>query len=265
MCSRLTSNDAAARGCARSGQAALQGVGCRGRGLRAHVLQHVSFEGLGSIGSWLAERQASVTATRFFEAPELPDPCDFDLLIALGGPMSVNDEEALPWLREEKRLVGRAVAEGKAVLGICLGAQLIASSLGARVYPNAQKEIGWFPVSAEGDAGAAFGLPAEFAAFHWHGETFDLPPGAVRLARSAACANQAFRVGGTAVGLQFHLETTPSSADAILSHCRGELVAGPYVQPEAVLRAVPAEVYAGVNALMRRLLDGLAAAAGCAS
>lgn len=225
--------------------------------MRAHVLQHVPFEGLGSIGAWLSARRADVSYTRFFENPSLPAVGDIDLLIAMGGPMSVNDEEQLPWLRAEKRFVAQAVAQGKPVLGICLGAQLIANALGARVYPGPHKEIGWFPVTAEPRDEKTFAFPAELRAFHWHGETFDLPSGAVRLARSAACANQAFQVGERAIGLQFHLETTPASADAIIAHCRDELVAGPYVQTEEALRATPPPSYAAVNALMENLLDYL--------
>jgi len=96
-----------------------------------HILQHVPFEGIGSIADWLSRRGATVTSTRFFETPQLPVLADIDLVIALGGPMSVNDEEQLPWLRSEKHFVAEAIAKGKAVLGICLGAQLIASALGA--------------------------------------------------------------------------------------------------------------------------------------
>jgi GMP synthase-like glutamine amidotransferase len=226
--------------------------------MRCHLFQHVPFEGLGSIGPWLAARDVRVTSTRFFEErPQLPAADAFDLLVVMGGPMSVNDETRLPWLRDERRLVAEAVAGGKAVLGICLGAQLIARALGARVFPNAQKEIGWFPVFGERDATDPLAFPHAFTAFHWHGETFDLPPGAVRLAHSAACANQAFRFGERVVGLQFHLETTPASADALIDHCRDELVPGPFVQTEAELRAAGAARYAEVNARMAALLAAL--------
>lgn len=225
--------------------------------MRAHVLQHVPFEGLGSIEAWLHARHAQVAYTRFFEDPSLPTLDGFDLLIALGGPMSVNDEKRLPWLRAEKQLVAQSIVAGKPVLGICLGAQLIANALGARVYPGPNKEIGWFPIQAAGAPGDVLTFPPECLAFHWHGETFDLPPGAVRLARSAACANQAFQVGDRAIGLQFHLETTPDSADALITHCRDELVPGPYVQAEETLRATLPQAYAAVNALMRGVLNYL--------
>lgn len=230
--------------------------------MRVHVLQHVPFEGLGSIEAWLTQRQARVTFTNFFdESAQLPSLEDIDLVIALGGPMSVNDEAQLPWLRAEKRFVAEAIASGKAVLGICLGSQLMASALGAAVYPGPQKEIGWFPVMAEPAVAGSFAFPASREVFHWHGETFDLPPGAVHLARSEACRHQAFQIGRRAIGLQFHLETTPASAQAIIEHCGDELVPQRYIQSEAELRGVPAERYAGINALMGEVLSYLTKAA----
>jgi GMP synthase-like glutamine amidotransferase len=226
--------------------------------MRVHYLQHVPFEGLGSIGPWLRSAGADVTATRFFEDPALPDVADVDLLVAMGGPMSVNDEAGLPWLVAEKRCVREAVERGVPVLGICLGAQLIASALGARVYPNRVKEIGWLPIQAPPVAQEGlFQLPPEIEVFHWHGETFDLPAGAVRLASSAACDNQAFQIGDRVVGLQFHLETTPESARAIVENCRDELVPGPYVQTEAALLGADPRKYGAINAVMAELLTFL--------
>lgn len=225
--------------------------------MRAHILQHVPFEGPGSILPWLGHRNVVTSTTRLFESQALPSPQEFDLLIALGGPMSVNDEEALTWLRHEKVFVREAVHSGKAVLGICLGAQLIASSLGARVYPGPNKEIGWFPVQGIAHSSEAFSFPSEVDVFHWHGETFDLPLGAAHLAKSDGCRYQAFQVGERAIGLQFHLETTPESADSIISNCRHELLPARYVQSEQELRAVEANRYVAINALMSRVLTYL--------
>ena len=225
--------------------------------MRAHVLQHVSFEGLGSIAAWLSQRGAGTSSTRFFESDPLPALDDVDLLIILGGPMSVNDEEQLPWLREEKAFIARAVASGKAVLGICLGAQLIASALGSRVYPGSEKEIGWWPIAGESAPPGAFAFPATATVFHWHGETFDLPAGALRLASSAACKNQAFQTGARTIGLQFHLETTDESAGEIIGHCAHELIPGRYIQTEEALRSAPEANYAVINALMRKVLEYL--------
>ncbi|RKT43328.1 type 1 glutamine amidotransferase [Thiocapsa rosea] len=233
--------------------------------MRVQVLQHVPFEDIGAMAPWLASRGVTPAYTRFYGDGLLPPVAGLDLVIVMGGPMSVNDKAQLPWLRAEKQFLREAIAHGVRVLGVCLGAQLIADALGARVYPNVEKEIGWFPIfggsedAAPGEACCRF--PAESRVFHWHGETFDLPPGAVRLARSAACENQAFRIGRQVVGLQFHLETTPESAAAILDHCRDELVPAPWIQSEAAIRGVDAAVYAEANRLMGTILDDLVGSA----
>jgi len=225
--------------------------------MRAHFFQHVPFEGLGSIESWLRSAGAKIAGTKFFEAATLPRVENIDLLVVMGGPMSVNDETDLPWLVSEKRFIRQAIEAEKAVVGICLGAQLIASAMGARVYPNKTKEIGWFPVSSvqTGAAQRAFAFSPELVVFHWHGETFDLPNGAVQLARSVACENQAFQLGRRVIGLQFHLETTPQAAREIVSNCRSELAPSRYVQSEAQILAAPAGAYDKINSVMGGILE----------
>jgi len=224
------------------------------------VFQHVAFEGLGSIAAWLEVRRAVVTTVRFYEPePVLPDPDGIDLLIVMGGPMSVNDEAELPWLKAEKAFVRERIARGGAVVGICLGAQLIAAACGCRVYAGRHKEIGWFPVEAEQAADGGFCFSGRPLVFHWHGETFDLPDHAVRLARSAGCANQAFRIGRRVVGLQFHLETTPATVAAMIAHCGHELVDGPFIQSAGQMREQAEAVSGAVNGLMADVLDAVTA------
>jgi len=223
--------------------------------MRAHCLQHVPFEGLGCIESWLVAAQYEITYTQLFEAADLPEPGAVDLLVALGGPMSVNDEAEFPWLAPEKRFIRRAIEAGTPVLGICLGAQLIANALGARVSRNREKEIGWFPVDAMPTDGAApFRFPPTTEVFHWHGETFDLPAGAIRLARSAGCENQAFQLGRSTLALQFHLETTPAAARKMVEHGRAELQPARYVQSAAEILAAPPGKYRAINAQMAAVL-----------
>ena len=224
--------------------------------MRAHYLQHVPFEGLGNIESWLESVDAEITGTKFFEASVLPGVNEVDLLIVMGGPMSVNDEVDFPWLAAEKKFIRAVIEKDRAVVGICLGAQLIASAMGAVVYPNREKEIGWFPIAgAQGsDTGERFSFPEELLVFHWHGETFALPGGAVRLARSSACENQAFQLGSRVIGLQFHLETTPSSARALVRNCRDELIESRYVQTEADILAVQEPAYDTIHACMDEIL-----------
>ena len=223
--------------------------------MKVHVLQHVPFEDVGSMASWLTARDAEVTYTRFFENPGLPDLKSLDLIIAMGGSMSVNDESEASWLRPEKQFIRDAIAQEVSVLGVCLGAQLIASALGRRVYRNPVKEIGWFPIEATSSTAATFQFPSTCSVFHWHGETFDLPPGAILLAKSAACRNQAFQLESNVIGLQFHLEITPDGIRALLENCSDELAPGPYVQSGPQLSAVPAGAYSGINRLMDQVLS----------
>ncbi|RRR70162.1 MAG: amidotransferase [Candidatus Viridilinea halotolerans] len=224
--------------------------------MRAHALQHVPFEGLGSIEPWLLAKGYTLTYTQFFASADLPDPQTIDLLVIMGGPMSVHDEDAFPWLALEKQFVRETIAAGKAVLGVCLGAQMIASAMGANVWPNPVKEIGWFPIQAVATPtnDEVFNFPPAQVVFHWHGETFDLPSGALRLARSEGCANQAFQLGRRIIGLQFHLETTPQSANEIVVNCRDELVPARYVQTAEEILAVSPSRYAAINALMDQIL-----------
>jgi GMP synthase-like glutamine amidotransferase len=190
----------------------------------------------------------------------------FDLLIVLGGPMSVNDQTDHPWLAQEKILIQQAIAARKPVLGICLGAQLIAYSLGAQVYANPVKEIGWFAVEALPNLPKqAFKFPAQAMVFHWHGETFDLPAGTIHLAKSAACQNQAFQYQDYVIGLQFHLETTTDTAAQIVAHCADELAEElskdqPYIQDDAQIVALTPQYSNAVNGLMNEILDFLAQA-----
>ena len=143
------------------------------------------------------------------------------------------------------------------MLGICLGAQLIANSLGARVYPNPLKEIGWFPIQSLPVPKPCFQFPIQTTVFHWHGETFDLPQGAVQLVRSPACKNQGFQLGRNVIGLQFHLETTPHSVETLIENSHDEMILGPYIQSEAEIRGAHPTDYAAVNALMNQLLEYL--------
>jgi GMP synthase (glutamine-hydrolysing) len=179
--------------------------------VRVLAFRHVPFETLGAIEPALESRGIAFDyADLYRTGAELPDASRYDGLIFLGGPMSANDP--LPYLRTEMAVIDRAVALGTPVLGVCLGAQLIARTLGARVYRNAQREIGWFDIHLA--AGAASdpvfsGLRESETVFHWHSDTFDLPVGAELLARSDRTERQAFRYGRALYGLQFHLEVTP--------------------------------------------------------
>lgn len=225
--------------------------------MQVQVLQHVPFEGIGNMADWLAARKADVATTRFFADDPLPEVAGLDLVIAMGGPMSANDEAVHTWLKGEKRFLREVMAREVPLVGVCLGAQLMASALGAKVYPGAEQEIGWWPVAGVPGSADTFRFPASTKVFHWHGETFDLPADAERLAGSPACENQAFQVGPRAIGLQFHLETTPESAAAILEHGRHELVPGRYIQTEEQILAAGPEDYRRIREMMGAVLDQL--------
>lgn len=233
--------------------------------MRVHYLQHVPFEGLGNMEEWFQKRGAEITSTRFYqpldETNRLPQLEQLDFLVIMGGPMSVNDEAELPWLVQEKAFVRSVVAADKPVLGVCLGAQLIASSLGAKVFPNSDKEIGWWPVSGveERELVPGFRFPDSAHVFHWHGETFELPPGARLMVSSEGCVNQGFVIDGKVVGLQFHLETTELSARNLVENCRNELVDGTYIQSEKDILAAGPQTYQTISGVMAELLSALSA------
>ena len=205
--------------------------------MRMHSLQHVPFEGPAAIANWARNQGHALTGTRLDRGDFLPGLAGFDWLIVMGGPMGLADVDKYPWMATELQLIRAAVEAGRPVLGVCLGAQMIAHALGARVYPAPNKEIGWFPVEAiEGKAANAFdGFPSRFTPLHWHGDTFELPAGAIHLASGPACPNQAFQLGPRVIGLQFHLEATPESVGALVDHCADEIGDGPWeMAPEAI-------------------------------
>lgn len=231
--------------------------------MRVHWLQHVPFEGLGSIEPWLADNGHDVSMTRLHAGEKPPPTDDFDWLIVMGGPMNIYEQAEYPWLIEEKLCIRRAIKAGRRVLGICLGAQLIADVLQARVFTNDQREIGWFSVDLTTEAVRLpifSGFPPSFEAFHWHGDSFGIPEGASHTAQSQACAHQAFVYGDRVVGLQFHLETTAASARALIEHCGHELEAAmPYVQSAEAMLADAAR-FSRLNGLMDQLLENMVAA-----
>jgi GMP synthase-like glutamine amidotransferase len=201
--------------------------------LKIHYIQHVAFEGLGCIENWINEKQHSITCTKLYNNEALPNVNDFDWLIILGGPMGVNDSDKYDWLNHEKELIKQSVLLNKTVLGICLGAQLIASALGANVYKNTEKEIGWFPIYNINNNNVfdfLFGDHESFETFHWHGDTFDLPAQSTLIASSSACKNQAFVYQNKVVGLQFHLEVTKQNIQQMLTFGKNEIISGKYIQ-----------------------------------
>ncbi|PKM23078.1 MAG: amidotransferase [Gammaproteobacteria bacterium HGW-Gammaproteobacteria-14] len=197
---------------------------------RIQVLQHVPFEDLGAMAPWFEERGHEVHYTRLYRGESPPNVNAIDWLIIMGGPMGVHDETEYPWLSAEKALIRRSIDEHKTVLGICLGAQLIAHVMGAAVTRNREVEIGWFPVSAATDHPLANVFASRPTVFHWHGDTFAIPTDAIHLCRSEACENQAFLLADKVLGLQFHLETTEQGLADLCADCNQDPGKGQWIQ-----------------------------------
>jgi len=229
--------------------------------MRVHYLQHVPFEDAANIGVWAEERGCTLTTTRLYEDEPFPDIAEIGLLAIMGGPMNVYQYRDYPWLPREKVFIRKAIASGLPMVGVCLGAQLLADVLGAKVMQNPEIEIGWHTVRLTPEAcrSAVFRhMPKEFPAFHWHGDTFELPPGAEHLAESGACRNQAFEYDGHVLGLQFHLEYSASSIERMLTHCADELIDAPFVQTRSQITAGYDRVPV-TRRLLTPLLDSLSA------
>ncbi|OQY06028.1 MAG: amidotransferase [Planctomycetales bacterium 4572_13] len=207
--------------------------------MRIHCLTHVPFEDAANIGEWTKLHGHSLTYTHLYLDESLPPPESFDMLAVMGGPMNVYEHDRYPWLVSEKDFIQQAIDAEKKIIGVCLGAQLIADVLGGEVFPNDHKEIGWHPIQLNPQAAQSkvfLMLPPEMMVFHWHGDTFSLPPGVIHLASSGVCENQAFQYGDHVLGLQFHLEYSAESLEKMLAHCGNELIDAPHIQTADEIR-----------------------------
>lgn len=201
--------------------------------MRIHYLVHAPFEKLGSIGTWITAHQFSAKSSHTYRGEPLPDVSEFDMLIIMGGPQSVCEIDAYPYLYGEVDLIKAAIAADKFVLGVCLGVQLISYALGEKTVKSPHKEIGVFPVTVTtaGQEDRLFKLlPEKFAVMHWHNDMAGLPKGAVIVAESPGCPRQAIRFSDKVYGFQFHLELTPGIVRALIENCSEDLAPDTYVQ-----------------------------------
>jgi GMP synthase (glutamine-hydrolysing) len=196
--------------------------------LRIHIIQHIEAEKPGLIEKWISINNHTVSFTYVYKNQLLPDLKDFDLLIIMGGSASVYETQKYKWITPELEFINKCVVNGKAVFGICLGSQLIAAALGAKVYKAPFIEIGWHEVKFNQDI--IHGLPEKKDIFQWHGDTFDIPKGAKCFASTEGVPNQAFIYGDKTIAMQFHLEVSSESIDLMLEHFAEHIIPGKYIQ-----------------------------------
>ncbi|HID98500.1 MAG TPA: type 1 glutamine amidotransferase [Thermodesulfobacteriaceae bacterium] len=233
--------------------------------MRIHCIKHVPFEGPARIEEWALEKGHDFAVTEIFRTETWPEQHMFDWLVVMGGPMGVYDEAEYSWLSQEKKFLDASIKADKVILGVCFGAQILAHCMGAEVRKNIVKEIGWYPVSLTppGWDSPIFGkMPATFEAFHWHSDMFEIPRGAVHIASSHACPNQAFAYENRIFGLQFHLESTPESIEILVKNCGNELEEeGDHIQdPDFILN--PDRGFDQIKTNLHILMDAIAEHSG---
>jgi GMP synthase-like glutamine amidotransferase len=224
--------------------------------MRIVSLEHQPEEGPAKIADWAAARGHSIARIALYASEPPPSLDAFDILVVMGGGMNIYQHRDHPWLVAEKEFLRRAVDAGKPILGICLGAQLLADVLGGKVYQNPEKEIGWFPIDVTDRSAPFAAFPPRMNVMHWHGDTFDLPPAARVVAKSDGCSRQAFVVGDRLVGLQFHLEMGAVHVADLAHVSMDELTPARYVQSPEQLTQTPADLEQSHQALYT-LLDEL--------
>lgn len=223
--------------------------------METYIFQHVAFEGPGAILPYLESKGYHVHLVKLYAGDPVPSSLDVDFAVLMGGPMSALEEDKYPFMVEEKQLCRELFAADKPVLGVCLGAQIMANAFFAPIRQNPEKEIGFYPVTFEN------GFTVN--AFHWHGETFDIPEYAESIAYSEACRNQGFKMGRS-LGLQFHLETTAESLNSLLENCAEELetalsAKAKYVQSKSQILETAKTALPELNVAMTELLDAMLA------
>jgi GMP synthase-like glutamine amidotransferase len=197
------------------------------------AIEHAPFEGVGCIGDWARERGHRLNSVLVYNNEPLPKLDNLDWLVVMGGPMSIYDEQQFPWLKKEKTFIKNAIEARKTIIGICLGSQLVADVLGAKVYKNPHPEIGWFDVIRTKESyhtNLLAGFDERIKVFHWHGDTFELPDGAIPLFQSEACKNQGILFSHNVLGLQFHFEMTEQGIEKMFTDENEHLPDGLFVQ-----------------------------------
>lgn len=201
-----------------------------------YCLHHIEFETFGNLKEWALFNDHVLETVNPSMCNSFLSPDDFDILVIMGGTMSVYEENKYPWLRKEKAFVRKVLEAGKPILGICFGGQMLAEILGAVVCSNMYKEMGWHNVRKTAECESVFiDLPREFPVFQWHGDTFGIPEDAVKLFESEACENQGFIYNNNVIGLQFHPEANDMWIRELINHRKSDLTEGKYVCREETM------------------------------
>lgn len=225
--------------------------------MRINFFIHDPAEMPGAILNWAMEKQQDISFTHLWKGDPLPKLDSLDAIVIMGGPMNIYEEEKFFWLKSEKVFIKKAIGIGRKVLGICLGSQLLADLLGAKVIRNSEVEIGWFPVqlTKEGSRSELLtGIDFSVPVLHWHGDTYPVPEGAVHLLRSEACNSQAFAYGNNVLALQFHFETTTGSITDMINLDRDSLVKASWVMTESEILEGEKHIAAN-HQILYKLLD----------
>ena len=225
------------------------------KAMHIQFIQHMPFEHPASIADWAAENNHTTTYTRVFEDASFPSMDTFDMLVIMGGVMGVYEEDKYAWMPAQKAFIKRAIDAKKKVFGVCLGAQFIAESLGAKVFPHTTKEIGWFDVEKVESHKLTEKLPQIFTTFHWHGDTFNLPDDATHLFKTKGCTQQGFVYDDHVAGLQFHMEVKEDLLNGMAENERAELIKDKYVQTEEEIKSLMQQYMKLQKKLMYELLD----------
>ncbi len=226
--------------------------------METYIFQHVEFEGPGILQKLLESRGHNIHVVKLYAGDPIPHEDDIDFAIMLGGPMSVLDEANYPYFVREKELCRDMIQLGKPLLGICLGAQMIASAFRAAIINAPEKEVGWFPVQWN-DCSDKHGTgKGTINALHWHGQMFKIPKEASKLASSEGCENQAFKLG-SAIALQFHLEASPESVKSMLKNCSEDYAntSGKFIQSEKEIRELSSQYMKEANDFMEKIIDSM--------
>lgn len=227
--------------------------------MNIHAIIHAPFEKLGAIESWIKDKGYHLTSTHIYKGEKLPEVSTFDFLIIMGGPQSPTQFDKYPYLRDEVNLTKQAIQNNKAILGVCLGAQIIGESYGAVTERSPNKEVGVFPLklTAEGKTDPIFKtFPETFEVMHWHNDMPGIPNTAVLLASSQGCPRQAIRYSDRVYGLQCHMEMTVDLIQGMVEHCSNDLKPSQYTQLSETMLAANHD---SINKKMRHILDCLAA------